>query len=341
MSNETVVVTGASGFIAKHCIAALLKAGYPVRGTLRSAAKADAVRAAVAKAGADPAALNFAVADLTADAGWDEALAGAPLVMHTASPFPLSQPKSRDELVTPARDGTLRVLKAAAAAKVRRVVLTSSIAAVMYPSVGEQSRVYTEIDWTDPARTDLTPYLVSKTVAEKAAWTFVQSTAGAPELAVINPGFVQGPALDGDLSTSHEVILQMARGQMPVAARAGYPIVDVRDVAALHLAALRHPAAAGQRFLATNGYLTLIEIAEMVARTLPDLSRKVPRREVPDFVVRLASYVDPGARAVLADLGARRRCDSRKARELFDHTFLSPADAVVSSVKSLRELRLI
>ena len=341
MSTETVVVTGASGFIAKHCIAELLKAGYAVRGTLRSPDKAGAVRAAVTAAGADPAGLSFATADLASDAGWDEALAGAPLVMHTASPFPMSQPKTRDELVATARDGTLRVLAAAAKARARRVVLTSSIAAVMYPSVGEQSRTYTEIDWTDPARRDVTPYIASKAIAEKAAWAFVQSTPGAPQLAVINPGFVQGPALDADLSTSHEVIRHMAQGKFPAAPKAGFPMVDVRDVAALHLAAMRHPLAAGQRFLATNGWLTLREMAEMVARTLPDLARKVPRHEAPDFVVRLLSYVDPGAKAVLPDLAVRRRCDSRKAREMFDFTFRSPSEAVVSSVKSLRELRLI
>lgn len=338
MSKVTVVVTGASGFIAKHCIAELVKAGYAVRGTVRSQDKADAVRAAVARAGGDAAAVSFAIADLTSDAGWDEAMAGAVFALHVASPFPLGQPRSRDEVVGPARDGTLRVLAAAKRNGVKRVVLTSSIAAVMYPSIGEQSRTYTEIDWTDPARADLTPYIASKAVAEKSAWTYVQSTPGAPQLAVINPGFVQGPALDGDLSTSHEVIRQMAQGKMPASPQAGYAMVDVRDVAALHVKAMLHPAAAGQRFLATNGYLMLREIAEMVARTLPDLARKVPRREAPDLVVRLLSYFDSGAKAVLPDLGVRRRCDSRKARELFDFTFRSPSDAVVSSVQSLRAL---
>lgn len=341
MSTETVAVTGASGFIAKHCIAELLREGFAVRGTVRSLDKADSVRAAVARAGSDPAGLSFATADLMAEAGWDDALAGCSYVLHVASPFPLAQPRTRDEVVVPARDGTLRVLAAAKRSGARRVVLTSSIAAIMYPSVGEQSRTYTEIDWTDPARSDLTPYIVSKAVAEKAAWTYAQSTPGAPQLAVVNPGFVQGPALDGDLSTSHAVIREMAQGKMPAAPKAGYAMVDVRDVAALHVKAMLHPAAAGQRFLATNGYLMLREIAEMVARTLPDLARKVPRREAPDFVVRLLSYFDPGARAVVPDLGVKRKCDSRKARELFDFTFRSPSDAVVSSVQSLRQLGLI
>jgi nucleoside-diphosphate-sugar epimerase len=341
MSHDIVAVTGASGLIAKHCIAELLKAGFAVRGTLRSLEKAEAVRKAVTRAGADAGGLSFAVADLTGEEGWDEAIGGAGYVLHVASPFPMQQPKARDDVVLPARDGTLRVLAAAARAKVKRVVVTSSIAAVIYPSLGEQSRTYTEIDWTDPVRADLTPYIVSKTLAEKAAWAFVQSTPGGPQLAVINPGFVQGPALDDDLSTSHEVIRQMAQGKIPVTPKAGYPMVDVRDVAALHVKAMLHPAAAGQRFLATNGYLTLREIAEMVVRTLPDLAAKVPRHEVPDLLVRLASFAKTSARAVLPHLGVKRRCDSRKAKELFEYTFHSPSEAVVGAVQSLRALQLI
>lgn len=341
MGKQIVVVTGASGFIAKHCIAELVKAGYAVRGTLRTADKAEGVRAAVERAGADPSGLTFASADLVSETGWEPAFSGADYVLHVASPFPLQQPRSREEIVGPARDGTLNVLEAARRAGVKRVVLTSSIAAIIYPSLGEQSRVYSEIDWTDPARTDLTPYIVSKAVAEKAAWGYVQSTAGAPQLTVINPGFVQGPALDDDLSTSHEVIRMMAKGKYPAVPKAGYPMVDVRDVAVLHVKAMVHAAAAGQRFLAINGYLTLREIAEMVSRTLPDLARRVPTREVPDMIVRLVSLIDGGAKAVLPHLGIKRRCDNRKARELFEHTFHSPSEAVVSAVQSLRALGVI
>ena len=200
-NSHPVVVTGASGFIAKFIIAELLRRGFAVRGTVRSPAKADSVRAAVARAGADPAQLSFVTVDLLRDDGWEQALAGARAVIHTASPFPVQQPDNPDDVIAPAREGTLRALIAAQRAGVARVVLTSSTVAVMYAASYTPGYVFTEADFTDETRDGLTPYIRSKTLAEKAAWNFVRSKAGAPELSVINPAFVQGPALDDDLST--------------------------------------------------------------------------------------------------------------------------------------------
>nr|HML30251.1 NAD-dependent epimerase/dehydratase family protein [Hyphomicrobium sp.] len=195
-SDPQIVVTGASGFIAKYTIAEFLRRGHSVRGTLRSMAKADGVRAAVTRLGADPGKLSFIVADLANDAGWNEAIAGSDAVVHTASPFPVTQPDDPDDIIGPARDGTLRVLKAATKASVARVVMTSSTVAIFYPSGVSDGHVYSEIDFTDETRADLTPYFKSKTIAEKAAWDFTESQPGAPELVVINPSFVQGPAVD-------------------------------------------------------------------------------------------------------------------------------------------------
>ena len=267
-SNPPVVVTGATGLIAKHIIGELVRRGHSVRATLRRMNKAEDVRRAVTRLGCDPAGVTFVVADLLADAGWDDAVAGSAVVVHTASPFPIQQPTDPDDVIRPARDGTLRVLKAAARAGVKRVVLTSSSVAIFYGSGLPAGHIYSESDFTDETRADLTPYIKSKTIAEKAAWQFVKSTPGAPELAVINPCFVQGPALDADLSTSHELYRLMARGVYPAVPRIRFPVVDVRDVAAAHVEAAFRPEAAGQRYLIGEGQLGLYDLGRvMVART--------------------------------------------------------------------------
>lgn len=341
MSVTRVLVTGASGFIAEYCLAELLRAGYAARGTIRNLARAGDVRTALAHTGVDASALEFAAADLTSDAGWDEAVAGCSHVLHVASPFPLKLPRNRDDLIAPARDGTLRVLRAATRAGVERIVLTSSIAAVLYPSAGEQAREYTEADWTDPARRDISPYIASKAIAEKSAWDYVRSTAGAPALAVINPGFVQGPALSKEIASSHEFIRQLATGVHPAAPRAGFVVVDVRDVAVAHVVAMTHPGAAGERFLLTDRYMTIMEMGQAVAAALPDCARRVPKFTAPDFLVRAMSFIDRDVTAVLPDLGIRRTCSNAKARSILGVEFRSPIEAVKSSAMSLRELGIL
>lgn len=340
---DTVLVTGATGFIAKHCIAELLRGGYRVRGTARDAAGgAEAVRNAMARAGVDGAGgVEMVAADLTSDAGWADAVRGCRHVLHVASPFPITQPRSREELIRPAREGTLRVLRAAAAAGVERVVMTSSTVAVMYTARHQPGRFYTEADWTDPARVDITPYIASKTLAERAAWDFVRDTAIAPQLVTICPGFVLGPALDADLSTSLEVVHLMGKGAYPGAPRLEFPIADVRDVAALHVAALTNPAAAGERYIVAQGSASLFGIGQFVAAALPDLERKVPRFEMPDTVVRALAIVDKRLRTVLPELGTVRICSSEKAAAAFGHTLRAPREAAMASAESLRALRII
>lgn len=342
MTQPTVLVTGATGFIAKHCIAELIRQGYPVRGTVRDPVRAgDQVRLALRNAGVDPGALALVAADLERDDGWDAAAAGCGHVLHVASPFPIEQPKDREAIVRPARDGALRVLGAATRAGIPRVVMTSSAVAVMYAASPIPGHLYTEADWTDPARPDITPYMVSKTVAERAAWDYVRATPGAPALTTINPGFVQGPALDTDLSTSLEVQRLMGQGAYPGAPSITFPIADVRDVAALHVLAMTHPKAAGERFLAANGTSSLMGMGRIIAATLPDLKSKVPKFELPDLVVRGLAKLDKRLVAVLPELGAVRTCSNAKARDVLGFRFRDAEAAIRDGALSLRALGVI
>jgi nucleoside-diphosphate-sugar epimerase len=342
MSTEApVVVTGASGLVAKYVVGEFLKRGYQVRGTVRRMEKADGVRRAVTRLGCDPAGLSFAVADLNGDAGWDDVVAGAGIVVHTASPFPIAQPDDPDEVIRPARDGTLRVLKAATRAEVKRLVLTSSSVAIFYASGRPSGHIYSEDDFTDETRSDLTHYIKSKTIAEKAAWQFVKATSGAPELAVINPAFVQGPALDDDLSTSHDLFRLMARGLYPAAPRIRFPVTDVRDVAAAHAEAALRPDAAGKRYLIGEGHLRLYELGRILARELPDLRGKVPKFELPDVAVRALAVFDKRLRTILPELGEQKDYTNARVRADLGLNLRSADDAVTAAVQSLRDLRLI
>lgn len=341
MSENPIVVTGASGLVAKHVTAEFLKRGYSVRGTLRHLTKSEDVRRAIGRAGADAARMTFTAADLLDDAGWDEAVTGADTVVHTASPFPIQQPEDADEVIRPALDGTLRVLRAATRAGVKRVVLTSSTVAILYASNRANDHIYTEDDFTDETQSELTPYIRSKTMAEKAAWDFVGTTPGAPQLVAINPGFVQGSALDADLSTSHELFMLMARGVYPAAPRIRFPVAHVSDVAKAHVEAALRPQAAGRRYLIGEGQLGLYDLGRIMARELPDLAGKAPKFELPDVAVRALSVVDKRMRTILPELGKIKNYKNERAREDLGVVPLDAEKAVVDSVTSLRALRLI
>ena len=337
-----VLVTGASGFIAKHCIAELLRRGFAVRGTLRNLARAEEVRASVGRAGADASAVEFVAADLLSDAGWEEAMQGCTYVQHVASPFPLTEPRNPEDVIRPAREGAVRVIRAAGRAGIKRVVMTSSIVAIDLPwPEAPLGHVFTEADWTNPERPDITTYVKSKTLAERAAWDFVKSERTAPELTVVNPAFVLGPAPDADLSTSQEVLRLMGIGAYPAAPKIGFPISDVRDVATTHALAMENPKAAGERFLSANGFLRLIEVGRLMVEELPDLKRKAPKFEMHDFVVRALSYVDHRLKAVLTDLGHPRPVSNAKAHSVLGQSFRSAQEAVRSAAASLRELHVI
>jgi len=342
MTAAKVLVTGASGFIAKHCIAELLRRGFTVQATLRDLGRQDETRASIAKAGADASGVAFFAADLLRDDGWERAMDGCMYVMHVASPFPLKNPRDAQEVIRPAREGALRVLKVAARSGIKRVVMTSSIVAITLPwPEASAGHVFNETDWTNPERPDITAYVVSKTLAERAAWDYIRSEPRAPELTVVNPAFVLGPAPDADLSTSQEVLHLMGTGAYPAAPRIGFPISDVRDVAVTHALAMVKPEAAGQRFLSANGFLRLFEVGQLIQDVLPDLGKKVPRFELPDFAVRALALFDGRLKAVLPDLGFPRPVSNAKAHGILGQSFRSPQEAVKSAAASLRALHVI
>ncbi len=336
-----VLVTGGSGFIGGHCILQALAAGHSVRATLRNPARADEVRSQIERAGASGLdRLSFAAADLERDAGWPEAVAGCDFVLHVASPFPLAAPKHEDDLIRPARDGALRVLRAARAAGVKRVVLTSSFAAVGYGHK-EQAAPFDETSWTNLEGEGLTAYVKSKTIAERAAWDFV-GKEGGPELAVVNPVGVFGPVLGPDTSTSIVIVQRILGGSMPGLPHMTFGVVDVRDVADLHLRAMTDPSAKGERFLAVAGdFVTLREIAPILKARLGDAARRASTRELPDWLVRLASLADSSVRQIVPELGKSKNATSEKAKRLLGWSPRSREDALVATAESLIKLGLV
>lgn len=307
MPQTTVLVTGASGFVALHCARQLLEQGYGVRGTLRSLDKAPALRKALGEAGDG---LEFVQADLHSDQGWVQAAQGCAYVLHVASPFPLTIPTDENELIVPAREGTLRVLRAAKQAGVRRVVLTSSIAAFMngHP---EAKRVFDERDWTN-LEGPVQPYPKSKTLAEQAAWAYAKEAD--LELSVIAPGLILGPSLDGHYPTSREYIRKLMRREVPGVSRTTLFTVDVRDVAAAHLAAMTAPKAAGGRFIAVEGGYRFLEIARILQRHLAPRGYRISTIEFPDWVVRLVALADKTVRLTLDELGKEYSFDTARIR---------------------------
>ena len=342
MSGELVLVTGGSGFIATHCMLQLLAAGYRVRTTVRSLAREAEVRATLKAAGADAGdRLAFFAADLMADAGWAEAAVGCDFVLHVASPFPVNVPRHEDELIVPAREGALRVLRAARGAGVKRVVQTSSFAAIGYGHP-EVVRPFTEHDWTAPEGGGVTAYAKSKTLAERAAWDFMAREGGDMELAVVNPVGVFGPALGADFSTSIEIIKRMMDGALPALPRVTFGVVDVRDVADLHLLAMTRPEAAGERFLAVAGqFVSLREIGLMLKRRMGDAARRVPTRELPDWLLRVVALFDKSVGQVVPELGKRKDAVNDKARRTLGWSPRSAEDAVVATAETLQSLGLL
>jgi nucleoside-diphosphate-sugar epimerase len=297
------MVSGAGGFIAMHCILQLLQQGYRVRGTLRNLAREGQLRKTLAEHVDADDRLEFARADLLEDDGWQAALSGCDYVLHVASPFPAAAPKHEDDLIIPARDGALRVLRAAVAGNVKRVVLTSSMVAIL-DGHEPGHRNFDEKDWSN-LDGKIGAYAKSKTLAERAAWDFIENLEGASplELAVINPSFVMGPYLGGDLATSGELISKLMRREVPGVPRIRWFIVDVRDVAAAHIAAMTIPEAAGQRFCCSAHTCSTQEIALILERHFASRGYRIPTREVPDFVVRLVAVFDKTVRLTVDALG--------------------------------------
>lgn len=339
---STVLVTGGSGFIAAHAIVQLLAAGHLVRATVRDPSREATLRGLLKEGGAaDTASLSVHTADLLRDEGWAEAMSGCDAVLHMASPVPSGVPAHENELILPARDGTLRVLRAARDAGVKRVVLTSSFAAIGYGHDAKRTAPFTENDWTKIGA-DTSAYVKSKTLAERAAWEFVKREGGTLELSVVNPVAVFGPVLGADYSSSVEIVGRLLRGTLPAVPLITFGVVDVRDVAALHLLALTHPAAAGERFLATAGdFLSVKQVADVLRDRLGAAARRVPTLQLADWLVRSVALVSPIARSVLPELGKIKNGSNEKARRLLGWAPRSSDEAIVTCARSLIERGLV
>jgi nucleoside-diphosphate-sugar epimerase len=341
---STVLVTGGSGFVGSHVILQLLQAGHVVCTTVRSPAREATVRSMLRDAGvAADAPLTFAIADLTGDAGWAAAMDGCQYVMHVASPMPPAAPKHEDELIIPARDGVLRVLRAARDAGVARVVFTSTCGAIYYGHA-PQAAPFDESSWTrlDSDRAgEMSAYVKSKALAERAAWDFMKREGGALELTVVNPAGIFGPVLGPDYSSSIELVRRLLQGA-PGCPRLYFGVVDVRDVADLHLRAMTAPAAAGERFIAVSGSaVSMLDIAHTLKAQLGDAAKKVPTRQLPDWLVRLVGVFSAQMRPLVPLLGNIRNASSAKAERVLGWRPRPREEAVVATAESLLRFGLV
>ncbi|MCK5934316.1 MAG: NAD-dependent epimerase/dehydratase family protein [Fulvimarina manganoxydans] len=333
-SKTTILLTGLSGFIAKHIAARLLDAGFHLRGSVRSMARGEAVRSTLAAAGHAVDRLEFVEADLTRSADWPRAVDGCRFVVHTASPFPPTQPKGKYDLVPVARDGTLHVLDAAIAAGVERIVLTSSVVAVYIGHSNRAERPFDEADWTNVESDVAYPYAVSKTLAERAAWERVKGTK--TELVAINPGFVLGPLLGDRLGTSAQIIATLIRYPIPFAPDVAFGVVDVRDVADAHVAALSALEAPGRRYLLSGGMRSPIQLGATIAEFEPSYEKRRPRWILPNPVVRILGHFSRQVAPAISELGRYKSIDSRPAEALLGRGLRTPEEAVEATLKSLR-----
>lgn len=335
---DLVLVTGISGFLGGHVALQLLKAGYAVRGSVRNLEKAEKVRATLARAGADVSRLDFVALHLLGDAGWSEAMAGVRYLQHTASPFVLETPKDENELIRPAVEGTRRAIKAALAAGVERVVLTSSIAAIQYGHA-DYSRAFTETDWTNVDAPTTGAYAKSKTLAEREAWALMDAAGRHDDLAVINPAAILGPLLDEDPGTSATIVRRLLDGKLPAVPQLNMSIVDIRDVAALHVDAMTNPVAAGQRCIAAEGTYTMAQIGAMLKPAFTD--RRVPTAQLPDWLIRIVALFDRDVRNNMHEMGTPKRLDGNRGSERLGRPLISASEAAIATGKSLVDHRLV
>jgi nucleoside-diphosphate-sugar epimerase len=334
MDNGTVLISGGSGYIGSWCAAALLEQGWTVRATVRDIRREGEVRAMVARQ-VDPGnRLSVHAADLGRDEGWSAAAEGAQYVLHVASPLGVPPLRNPDDLIIPARDGAARVVRAAISAGAERVVMTSSVAACN-PDPRGPDRESDEMAWTDPADPGADAYTRSKTVAERTAWDIIASEGGKTSLAVVNPGLVVGPVLGADFSDSVQVIQRLLSGKIPGLPRLGFNMVDVRDIADLHLRAMTDPAAAGQRFIGAGDYAWMADLAEILRAGLGAEAAKVPTNKIPDFVLRLVSLFDTDVRAVTGGLGRKRTFSSAKAQSMLGWRPRPLRETVLDCARSL------
>jgi dihydroflavonol-4-reductase len=335
---KKVLLTGASGYIGKHVALQLLNDGYAVRASVRSLKKADEVRNAVRPhllVQTDlESRLTFVELDLEKDAGWDDALKGIDVLMHTASPFPIASPKNEDEVIVPAVQGTLRALKAAHKAGVKRVVLTSSVAAIYGTNLPEGKSAFDESVFSDINHpVGRQTYTKSKTLAESAAWDFIKSTAPEIVLTTINPVLVLGAPLDQNFGSSVSIIERILSGKDPMLPNLSFSIVDVTDVAKMHVEAISSQDAFGQRIIASSGMRSFVEIAKFLKGKFPH--SKIKTTQAPDFIIKLLSLFDADIKSILPLLGDRTPVNSDKAQQVLGINFRSPEDSILETAEFL------
>jgi len=328
-NKETVVVTGVTGFLGSHTSIKLLKQGFNVVGTLRSLKRsAEIEKIILEQVGDTQATLSFVECDLSKDQGWADAMEGADYVIHTASPFLSYVPKDENEIIKPAIDGTLRVLKAANDKNIKRVVLTSSVVSVLY---GNENMQQTEECWTDPNDKRVTPYYKSKTLAERAAWDFANKTG--LELSVINPGIILGPVLESDYGTSAEAIIKLMDKSLPAIPRIGFTVSDVRDVAQAHILAMKSPKAAGERYIAAGKFMWMSDFANTLRSQFPN--QKIPSRALPNWLVKMMSYFDAPLKTVVKDLGFKHNMSNAKAKQQLNWSQRPEEETILDTAQSL------
>lgn len=334
-NNPQVLVTGASGFLGMRCVLRLLEGGYRVRGAVRSSARAEAVKEALAKH-ADLRDLSFAYVDLDRDQGWEEATSGCSHIFHVASPVPREPPASAEEVIRPARDGVLRVLKAATQTGVQRVVLTSSTAAVFWGHKRDGSKVYNEDDWTILNR-DVGPYEQSKTLAERAAWEYVEGLSNGQkfELVSLLPGVILGPVLGKEWSISGEIIRKLLEAELPGCPNLGFATVDVRDVADAHVLAMTVPEAANKRFILALEHVQWLEIAQILHHHFGPRGFKIPRRSLPSWLMKGVALLDKTAAVAVPELGKRQDVTSEHARSVLGWTPRDVETSVLDMAESM------
>lgn len=335
--SNTVLVTGGTGFVGVHAIVQLLQKGYYVKTTVRTLKRKDELQDMLREGGIQSFEnLELIEADLTKDDNWDKAVQNCTYVLHIASPIFLALPKDENEMIRPAVDGTLRVLKAARDAGVKRVVMTSNFGAVGYSHKDPHTPI-TEKEWTDPNEKGLSSYNKSKVMAEKAAWDFMQREGGKLELSVINPVGIFGPSLGPDLSSGFELVKNIIDGTMKAIPNLTINIIDVRDVADLHIRAMTNPQAAGERFLAlAGGKISLPEIATLLREKMPEVSQKISRKTPPNWLVRAMGLFNPKAKAIASMLKASRNVSNEKARKVLGWTpIANNEEAILLSVRSM------
>ena len=339
-TNDLILVTGASGFVGKWCVAKLLLRGYRVRGTVRSDAKARQVRETISGLVGEQAAsrLELVQVDILDDKGWPEALAGVSAVMHVATVIRGDEPRDQSLVIRPALEGTERILKATLAAGIKRLIVTSSIATVGYGHGHDTgTRTYNESHFTNLDNMRFTwAYCIGKTKAEQLAWAFAREHG--LELTTIHPGAIIGPTLDEDASISVGLVGGLLEGSTPALPSNGFSIVDVRDVADMHIAALENRASIGERYLATAQYMPFPEVARTVQELYPD--RKIPSRAAPDWIIRLIARFGGPARQIINDIGNVKIFDGSKGAALMGHPYFSARQSIQDTAESVLKFGL-